>query len=55
MLTNSRLKVTGDIVELLEFERPMYLGPKTRKKTAKKRVAGQRLIKEFEPHQNHGH
>jgi hypothetical protein len=45
MLTNSRLKITGDIVELMEFENPMYLGPKTRKKTTKKRVTGQRLIK----------
>jgi hypothetical protein len=45
MLTNCRLKVTGDIVELLEFTNPMYLGPKTRKKTAKKREAGKKLKK----------
>ncbi len=45
MLTNSRLKITGDIVELMEFTNSMYLGPKTRKRITRKRVAGQRLIK----------
>ncbi len=46
MATNSRLKVTGDIVELMEFSNTMYLGPRHRRRmTARKRWPGQRLIK----------
>jgi hypothetical protein len=45
MATNSRLKITGDIVELMEFSNAMYLGPRTRRRMQMKRVPGKRLVK----------